>query len=379
LLSTEAMSPLEVACGLPFGGTTVPLPESDRHPARALEDATVPALEGPGPALVAYSGGRDSALVLAAATAAARRHGLPEPIPLTIRLPGVAVANEDAWQERTVAHLGLREWEFVTVTDELDLLGPLARDILERHGPFWPANAHFIGLLLQRAAGGTLMTGEGGDDMFAWWRWQRAADLLAGRARRRPRDLLTVSAALAPPAVRRRIARRSLGDRPRLPWLTPRGQAMYARQLAGSADAPRRWDRVLAWMSGRRSMTVTADTLAVLAEDAGARILSPLLAPAFLGALAAHGGRHGLGDRTATLRGLFAALLPDEVLTRQDKATFGPAFFGPASRSFARDWDGGGIDAALVDAGALRRTWLAERVHWQSSDLIHRCWLHERT
>jgi asparagine synthase (glutamine-hydrolysing) len=95
--------------------------------------------------------------------------------------------------------------------------------------------------------------------------------------------------------------------------------------------------------------------------------------------VAAHGGRHGLGDRTATLRGLFAALLPDEVLTRQDKATFGPAFFGPASRSFARDWDGGGIDAALVDAGALRRTWLAERVHWQSSDLIHRCWLHERT
>src|SRR6185503_9330543 len=94
LLSTEAMSPLEVACGLPFGGTTVPLPESDRHPARALEDATVAALEGPGPALVAYSGGRDSALVLAAATAAARRHGLPEPIPLTIRLPGVAAANE---------------------------------------------------------------------------------------------------------------------------------------------------------------------------------------------------------------------------------------------------------------------------------------------
>ena len=243
----------------------------------------MPALEGPGRALVAYSGGRDSALVLAAATAAARRHGLPDPIPLTIRLPGVAAANEDAWQERTVAHLGLREWELVTVTDELDLLGPLARDILERHGPFWPANAHFIGLLLQRAAGGTLMTGEGGDDMFAWWRWQRAADLLAGRARRRPRDLLTVSAALAPPSVRRGIARRSLGDRPRLPWLTPHGQAMYARQLARSGDAPRRWDRVLAWMSGRRSMTVTADTLAVLAEDAGARVLSPLLAPGFLG------------------------------------------------------------------------------------------------
>lgn len=372
------MSPLEVACGLPFGGTEVSLPHSDRHPARALEDATVPALEGPGRALVAYSGGRDSALVLAAATAAARRHGLPDPIPVTIRLPGVPAANEDAWQERTVAHLGLHDWERVTVTDELDLLGPTACDILLRHGPFWPANAHFIGLLLRRSAGGTLMTGEGGDDMFAWWRWQRAADLLGGRVRRRPRDLLTVSAALAPPPMRRRVARRRLGERPRLPWLTPRGQAMYARQLARAADVPRRWDRQLAWMAGRRSMTVTADTLAVLAEDAGARVLSPLLAPSFLGALAMQGGRHGLGDRTATLRGLFAGLLPEEVLARPDKATFGPAFFGLASRRFAEEWDGGGIDTALVDAGALRRTWLAKRVHWQSSDLIHRCWLGQR-
>lgn len=371
------MSPLEVACGLTFGGTTHPLPENGCPPARALEDATMPALEGPGPALVAYSGGRDSALVLAAATAAARRHGLPDPIPLTIRLPGVAAANEDVWQEHTVAHLGLREWELVTVDEELDLLGPVAIDMLVRHGPFWPANAHFIGLLLRRAAGGTLMTGEGGDDMFSWWRWQRAADLLARRARWRARDLLTVAVALAPPAVRRPIARRRLGDRPGLPWLTPHGQAMYAKQLARSADAPRRWDRMLAWMSGRRSMTVTADTLAVLAEDAGARVLSPLLAPAFLGALADHGGRYGMGDRTATLRGLFGGLLPDEVLTRPDKATFGPAFFGPATRRFAREWDGGGIDPALVDAGALRSTWLAERVHWQSSDLIHRCWLHQ--
>jgi asparagine synthetase B (glutamine-hydrolysing) len=372
------MTPLEVACGVPFGGTSIRLPHSDLHPARALEDATVPALEGPGRALVAYSGGRDSSLVLAAATAAARRHGLPEPVPVTIRVPDVPAAKEDDWQERTVRHLGLRDWERVTVTDELDLLGAAAQDILVRHGPFWPANAHFIGLLLRRAAGGALMTGEGGDDLFAWWRWRRAADLLAGRARRRPRDLLTVAAALAPPAPRRRIARRRVGDRARLPWLTPRAQAMYASRLAGSAEVPRRWDRQLAWMSGRRSMTVAAETLAVLAEDAGARVLSPLLAPGFLGALATHGGRHGMGDRTATLRRLFSGLLPEAVLARPDKATFGPVFFGPATRRFAADWDGSGVDPALVDAGALRRTWLAERVHWQSSDLIHRCWLHGR-
>jgi asparagine synthase (glutamine-hydrolysing) len=124
-------------------------------------------------------------------------------------------------------------------------------------------------------------------------------------------------------------------------------------------------------------MTVTAETLAVLAEDAGARVLSPLVAPAFLGALATYGGRHGLGDRTATLRAVFAGLLPDDVLARSDKATFGSAFFGPATRRFAEEWDGAGIDAALVDAEALRRTWLAKRVDWQSSDLIHRCWLHK--
>lgn len=153
---------------------------------------------------------------------------------------------------------------------------------------------------------------------------------------------------------------------------------MYTRYRASAGEVPRRWDRQLAWMAGRRSVTVAADTLAVLADDAGARVLSPLVAPTFLGALAMHGGRHGLGGRTATLRGLFAGLLPKEVLARPDKATFGPVFFGPAFRRFAADWDGSGIDPALVDARALRHTWLAERVHWQSSDLIHRCWLAQR-
>jgi Asparagine synthase len=357
-LSADTLSPLELACGTPFDGEVASLPEAEGTPVEALEQAVLEAMAGGAPVYVAYSGGRDSALVLAAAVAAARRHGLPQPVPLTVRLPGVPSAQEDDWQERTVAHLGLRDWQKVVVTDELDLLGPLAREVLERHGLYWPANAHFIAFLLRRVEGGTLLTGDGGDDLFDWWRWQRAADLLARRARGRPRDAATVAVALGPAWLRRRAAARRQGDAARLPWLTPRARGEYATALTRAAEVPRRWDRHLAWVAGRRAVTVATAVLERMAEDAGAHVGSPLLAPGFLAA-----------------RALFGDLLPDDVLGRRDKASFGPVFFGAASRRFAEAWDGIGVDTAIVDPKALRSTWLAENPHWQSSNLIHHCWL----
>ena len=53
-------------------------------------------------------------------------------------------------------------------------------------------------------------------------------------------------------------------------------------------------------------------------------------------------GRLGLGDRTTVMRALFSPLLDDTVLCRVSKASFAGVHWGPATRRFAKDWDGTG-------------------------------------
>ena len=77
-MSVERYEPtqLEVACGMVFGFTPPEsLPEPAADPLEALEEAILPALQR-APCLVSFSGGRDSATVLAAAVRLARREGL---------------------------------------------------------------------------------------------------------------------------------------------------------------------------------------------------------------------------------------------------------------------------------------------------------------
>jgi asparagine synthase (glutamine-hydrolysing) len=373
------MSPLEVASGEPFGGGP-PLDlegELRLDPQHALEAATIAALVH-SPCRVAFSGGLDSSLVLAAATAAARREGLPLPVPVTMRFPSVPSSEEGDWQETVIRYLALPEWERLTVSDELDLLGPLARRVLTTHGPYWPANAHVLAFLLQSASGGALMTGEGGDDLFLWWRWWRAADVLAGRVPRRPRDGLTLALAGAPAPVRRRIAT-ARGPGTPLAWMTPAGEAARRRASAHELEVPWRWDRQLAWMASRRGVTVALDTYATLAAESGSYFRAPLLDQTFLASLARAGGRTGFGDRRMMLSRCFSSLLPPEILSRRGKATFNGAFFGPAALAFARDWPAEGVDPVidrnLVDPAALREAWLWPRGDVRTADLLHRCWL----
>ena len=162
------LTPLEIASGLPFGAPEriVPLPRPGVGAREALEAAMLPALRR-SPCLVSFSGGRDSSTVLAAATALARREGLPDPVPATLRAPGAARADETEWQERVVAHVGIADWERIEVHDELDALGPYATRVLRRHGLLWPFNIHFHLPLLDRARGGSLLTGVGGDELFS--------------------------------------------------------------------------------------------------------------------------------------------------------------------------------------------------------------------
>ena len=118
------------------------------------------------PCGVAFSGGRDSSVVLAVAAHVARRDGLAAPIPITKVFPDVPTTEESSWQELVIRHLRLHDWELVSIDDELDLVGPLATANLVEHGVVWPPMIHGDIPVLERLGGGTLIDGEGGDEVL---------------------------------------------------------------------------------------------------------------------------------------------------------------------------------------------------------------------
>jgi asparagine synthase (glutamine-hydrolysing) len=347
-----------------------------RTPLAALEEAILPALAKP-PCLVSFSGGRDSSSVLAAAVLAARREGLDPPVPVTLRLSGAPLAEESEWQELVVRHLGLRDWELREAGEEMERLGPLSTSALRRHGVVYPPNTFLQLPLLEAARGGSLLSGFGGDELFATWRWRNHADLLAFRRRPAALDPFRLGYAASPVALKawreRRTARLS-----ELVWLRPRAMGMAMRlEGEGRAEQPRAWSRWVDWFARRRSVCAPQWSLSLLAEDAGAELIHPLLDPAFLAALARAGGRLGFGDRTRAMRAIFGDLLPEEVLARQAKARYSEVLWGRGTRDFAKRWTGFGDDG-LVDPEILRREWLKPGPHEDSAMLLHDAWLREQ-
>jgi asparagine synthase (glutamine-hydrolysing) len=350
------------------------LPPADAAvgPRAALTAAIRPALARP-PCLVSFSGGRDSSAVLATATAAARREGLPLPIPFSLRFPGRPLTEEWGWQEDLVTHLELPDWERREIGDELDFLGPFARGLLERRGLVYPANASFHGPILEAARGGSLLTGYGGDDVLGFWRWQRVADVLSRRARPRPRDGVRIAHSVLPARLKRSVAHRRLED---LPWLRTSANARFKRALAADeAGEPARWDRRTEWQSRARRVSAARSTLGELADRVDVRLIHALLDPGFLAALSAWGGRLGRGDRTAVMDALFADLLPPVFVSRLGKAFFDEVFWGPHSRAFIASWDGSGVDEELVDVEGLRVAWRAETPRPGTELLLQSAWL----
>ena len=371
------LTAMELAAGLVAGPQpdAVPFePAPDGRPARrALEDAIATHLRRM-PCVVSFSGGRDSSAVLAIGVAVARRDGLPMPVPVSLRFPGVASTDETEWQELVVRHLGLTEWERIELGGELDLLGDMARACLLRHGLLWPPNAHFHEPIFRAARGGCVLTGLDGDGLFGAWRWEAAQSVLSHRRAARPKDVLRVGMALSPVPVRRVALRR--GPQPPVPWLRPDARAAFhGRWRRETAAEPRRWDRRVAWYSGRRYLQLARHSLGVLAAAQGAEVHHPFAEPAFLAALAREGGAAGWGGRTDVMRALFGDLLPDALIDRPRKAEFGRAFWGEQARAFARGWDGRGVDTSLVDPDALQATWAMENPWFGSITPLQAAWL----
>jgi asparagine synthase (glutamine-hydrolysing) len=372
------MSPREIVFGVVFGHVETLPPSSSglSDPRAALEHVVREALLRP-PCGVAFSGGRDSSVVLAVAAHVARRDGLAEPIPITKVFPEVPAAEESTWQQSVVRHLRLRDWELVSIDDELDLVGPLATANLVEHGVVWPPMIHGDVPVLERLGGGSLIDGEGGDEVLGI-----AAHRIAPvtRVLRNPRPVQwrrvrSALGALAPSSVRTRRTERKLNGQP-MPWLRQQARAALAEELAElERQAPLSFPASVRLVPRRRAQVLGARNRRYFANHHGVDISSPLLHPDVVAALARRGGVIGPGDRTAVLRSLVPDLLPDTVLSRTSKATFNGAFWGRHTRQFAKRWSGGGVDEKLVDPEVLRSVWISEENQPITAALLQQAWL----
>ena len=382
--SAAALTNVEIAYGVPLGYETerVPLRPHPQPvtPRGALERVLRQALLRP-PCAISFSGGRDSSALLAIATAVARREALADPVPVTLRFPGSVEADETDWQALVLDRLGLPDWVRIDVRgDDFDAVGPIARAVLAAHGLMWPFNTHFHAPIIETAAGGSLVTGFGGDEVGLSSATSRAEQVLAGRRRPHPSDVLTVGLALSPQLVRRAVHRRRVeAESGGLPWLTPAGtRAVRSAAAAAAAGVPLGWNNALrkaVWRS--RYFTVCQQNFAAMGARADVEVFHPFVSAPVLDALAAAGGFAGLGSRTNVMRTLCGTDLPEAVVTRRSKGTFSAPVWTSTARTFATQWSGGGVDRSLVDVDLLRAHWATDEINLLSTTLLQAAWLHD--
>jgi hypothetical protein len=367
----------EVACGVPLGyesgerkpSVSVEMPRQE-DPLAALEGSVLPALARP-PCLVSFSGGRDSSGVLAAATDAARRHGLPLPVPITQRFQQPAT-DESEWQEMVIRHLRLDDWVRVPVA-EMEAIGPTAAPSLLARGILWPPLVHGWGPTLEHARGGTVLSGEGGDEVFGLHR-SRLVKVVLQRRHRASGGLLrdtvraVVGGVMSPDEVSSLAADRI--------WLRPAARRDFEDALTRQLRAePFSWPRHLQTLRRRRATVIDAHNRRRFAGEHGVEVSDPLLGRRFLAALGAAAPPFGYPDRTSAMTAVFGDLLPPELLRRTTKVWFNDANFDLRTDAFVKDWDGSGVPEEYVDPGALRQAWQAHSVHAGSGLLLQCAWL----
>jgi asparagine synthetase B (glutamine-hydrolysing) len=378
------LSRLEAVAGCPLGGRGYPAPRAGRidragqDPVAALA-ATIGCMLDSGPPAVAFSGGRDSSLLLAVAALVCRRAGLEPPLPITLCMATpVEEADEREWQELVLEHLQIPDWHRISIAGELDLVGPYARRHLIRDGLLFPANAHSVVPMLEAAGGRPLIVGLGGDELLTPLQWRGVQALFGGRRRPEPRDVARLAAAAIPRTIRGRVRPSCAKELEQMTWLQPATRRRLDRLSRRGFEEPVAWGAALRHVAARRDVVLPFHAMRRLATADGGRVEAPLLDPTFVSALARAGGRGGWGSRTAIMNALARDLLPTKVVGRTSKAYFNRVFFGEESRAFAAAWTGRGIDETLVDPEALRREWLSEIPDFRTSILLQSAWLADR-
>jgi hypothetical protein len=373
-----SLTELEVASGMVLGQGTGPRFGLDqrRDPVAVLRELACSMLATP-PCVVAFSGGRDSSALLAVLLGVARREGFPEPLAVTARWDEDEASDESAWQEGVIAAVGAQHWEIIRPGTDLDLLGDEATTALDHLGLMWPAPAYALRPMIRMAAGGVFVSGEGGDEAFGQWPYGRLWSTVRNSQLPQKSDRRALALGCLPRTIRRRRWQRNLP--PYQHWLQPHPFRLVAEALADDqADDPLRWDRYQVVSRRRRAVDLTVRTLEGLCALEGSSYVGPFLNEHFLASLAAWGGRLGRGDRTAVMTALFSDVLPGPVLSRTSKASFGGVFWGPASRTFAEQWDGSGLSSDLVDRSALRQAWLEPVPAYGAALPLQAVWLFDR-
>jgi hypothetical protein len=361
--ANHSLTSLEIALGGPIGSDPLapPLPRPDPSETMlaALERSMFEAVIR-GNSVVAFSGGRDSSALLALAVRIARREGVDLPRPLTFRFRGASNTEESKWQEEVIRWLELDEWEQIWIDDELDMVGPVASNVLRRHGLLAPFNAFMLDVLLERAQGGALITGAFGDEVLEQDPWLvRRRMVLLGKTRPRGRDLLRIGFTALPRRVRAAVDISRGSSAARLPmWLTPEARAQAIRALAEDrSQKPLHFAREVEWWWGRRYAQVMIRSFRRVAAEFEGEIVIPFLDPRFLSTFAATGKWFGFINRAQLMQLLFGDLLPDRTVKRTSKATFEGVFWNAHTTRFIADWEGEGLDAAMVDVERLRDHW----------------------
>lgn len=360
----------EQAAALPKGSTA----------RSVLHDLVVAGLSRP-PCVISFSGGRDSSALLAVTADAARKEGLPLPVAATFRYEGEPETEETEWQELVVRHVGVGDWEKLDIGNAHDVLSPAARELLLDEGLCFPASLSAKTVINTRAAGGTVMSGEGGDEIFGRRRSTVFKKVVKDPAMlRKRRGLREAALYLGPQASRSYTWRRALGNGLSSPLSYLKKdvfEGLIARLAAHQTSEPFDNSKSLAWHLRRKLIVRHQESLTALALRDNARHFDPFLDPRFVAAYARQVRPFGLLSRTHAMRFLFADMLPDSVLTRESKAVFNRAMLTDVARDFALNWKGGGINTDYVDVDALRAAWLSDWPPVQSFCLMQQAWLSE--
>jgi asparagine synthetase B (glutamine-hydrolysing) len=369
---------LEIAAGAVVGFVEEPpeLPIERLQPRVVVGQIIREALIS-GQCYVSFSGGRDSSVILAIALDVARNEGLPAPVPITNRYPGAAGAEEDYWQNLVIEYLGIKEWIILERSEDADFLGSAGTEGLRRFGVLWPAPIFLAKPIEETARGGTVLTGEGGDEYLG----NRRLSTLR-RALQNPfavrRGLSEAASAMIPTGLIRQSRKRTFAL-DTVPWLKSPFREAFLDQLADEMVEPRSSRRALARLLARRSPTMGSGNRSAIAGQRDVRYVDPLSHPRLAASIAWKYGRLGPAGRTQVFKQEFGTLLPDEIISRNSKAFFNHVYFGAGTRAFVAEWDGTGVDPSIVDADRLRQAWQEPLIDSQTALLLQSAWLHQNS